>query len=147
MNLHYCEYKNLSRLLSRHCSALPDVLRTQRLPVHTHTVTFSRQHSQYLIVTLDLAKPLPEFFDFFSQMLIPVLRVSQQLCKVGLEIPIQHDSNQQGGMNKCGLSSLVDAAIQPSWIPQSPVPVNVCERSTRVSHTVTAQGAEDEVGS
>lgn len=35
------------------------------------------KYSQYLIVTLDFSEPLLKFFNFFSQMFISVLRISQ----------------------------------------------------------------------
>lgn len=48
-------------------------------------------YSRYLIVTLDFSKPLLKFFNFFSQMFIPVLRLSQELYKVSLEISTHYE--------------------------------------------------------
>lgn len=52
---------------------------------------FAFKYSRYLIVALDFSKPLLEFFNFFSQMFISVLRISQQLCKIGLQISTHYE--------------------------------------------------------
>lgn len=46
-----------------------------------------------------------------------------------------------------GFPDIMDAGIQLSRIPQSPVQVNVCESSKHGHHPVTAQGDGGEVGS
>lgn len=100
---------------------------------------FPCKYSQYLVVTLDFSKPLLKFFNFFSQMFISVLRISQQLCKIRLEISTHYEIESE-------MEEQINAGLYRAcgcWRPTPAEPHKACyskhiyECSQCVNHATT----------